>query len=50
VFVEPELPEAIDRAMALAEEVGAYEGAGVLVTGSVVLVGDARRLLGSGEG
>lgn len=50
VFVEPELPEAIDRAMALAEEVGAYEGAGVLVTGSVVLVGDVRRLLGSGEG
>ena len=45
VFVEPELPEALDRAMGLTEESGAYEGAGVLVTGSVVLVGDARRLL-----
>ena len=46
VFVEPELPEALDRATALAEETGQYGGAGVLVTGSVVLVGDARRLLG----
>ncbi len=45
VFVEPELPEALDRASALAEESGQYGGAGVLVTGSVVLVGDARRLL-----
>ncbi len=45
VFVEPELPEALDRATALAEESGEYGGAGVLVTGSVVLVGDARRLL-----
>ena len=47
VFVEPELPEALDRAMGLAEEAGAYGGAGVLVTGSVVLVGDTRRLLGA---
>lgn len=47
VFVEPELPEALDRAMALAEEAGAYGGAGVLVTGSVVLVGEVRRLLGA---
>jgi dihydrofolate synthase/folylpolyglutamate synthase len=47
VVVEPELPEALDRAMGLAEEAGAYGGAGVLVTGSVVLVGDARRLLGA---
>jgi dihydrofolate synthase/folylpolyglutamate synthase len=46
VFVEPELPEALDRAMGLAEEAGEYGGAGVLVTGSVVLVGDVRRLLG----
>ena len=30
---------------ALAEESGEYGGSGILVTGSVVLVGDARRLL-----
>ncbi len=47
VFVEPELPDALDRAMGLAEQAGAYAGAGVLVTGSVVLVGDTRRLLGA---
>lgn len=45
VFIEPELSDALDRALALAEESGEY-GGGVLVTGSVVLVGDARRLLG----
>ncbi|HAN72382.1 MAG TPA: dihydrofolate synthase [Actinobacteria bacterium] len=50
VFVEPELPEAIDRALALAEEAGVYEGAGVLVTGSVVLVGEVRRMLGTSSG
>jgi dihydrofolate synthase / folylpolyglutamate synthase len=46
VVVEPDLTEALDRATALAEETGEYGGAGVLVTGSVVLVGAARRLLG----
>lgn len=46
VFVEPDLTDALDRAIALTEESGEYGGAGVLVTGSVVLVGDARRLLG----
>lgn len=46
VFMEAHLPAAMDRAIALAEEVGAYGGAGVLVTGSVVLVGDVRCLLG----
>jgi dihydrofolate synthase/folylpolyglutamate synthase len=46
VFLEPELPEALDRAIALAEESGEYGGSGVLITGSVVLVGDARRMLG----
>ena len=46
VFVEPDLPDALDRATALAEESGEYGGSGVLVTGSVVLVGDARRMLG----
>ena len=45
VLVEPALPDALDRAVALAEETGEYGGAGVLVTGSVVLVGDARRAL-----
>ena len=46
VVVEPELPDALDRALALAEEQDTYGGVGVLVTGSVVLVGDAKRLLG----
>lgn len=46
VFVEPLLPDALDRAVALAEEAGEYGGSGVLVTGSVVLAGDARRALG----
>jgi dihydrofolate synthase/folylpolyglutamate synthase len=45
VTVEPELPDALDRALALAEEMDQYGGVGVLVTGSVVLVGDAKRLL-----
>ncbi|GAA1574027.1 folylpolyglutamate synthase/dihydrofolate synthase family protein [Actinomadura kijaniata] len=39
------LDDAIDRAIGLAEETGEYQGAGVLVTGSVVTVGDARVLL-----
>ena len=46
VFVEPALPDALERATELAEEAGEYGGTGVLVTGSVVLVGDARRALG----
>ena len=45
VWVEQSLPDAIDRAVTLAEEVNDYGGAGVLVTGSVVLVGEAKRLL-----
>lgn len=45
VEVEPDLVEALDRAVALAEEAGEYGGSGVLVTGSVVLVGQARTLL-----
>jgi dihydrofolate synthase/folylpolyglutamate synthase len=45
VFVEPSLAEALDRAVTLAEEGGELGGTGVLVTGSVVLVGDAKRLL-----
>lgn len=47
VFVEPDLSDAVDRALALAEEGGQYEGIGVLITGSVVLVGQARELLGA---
>lgn len=45
VFVEPELPDALARAVALAEERVAYGGVGVVVTGSVVLAGDAKKLL-----
>lgn len=45
VWVEHALPDALDRAVTLAEEVNDYGGAGVLVSGSVVLVGEAKRLL-----
>ena len=45
VWVEPALPDALDRAATLAEEVNDYGGAGVLVTGSVVLAGEAKRLM-----
>ena len=49
VYVEPRLEDAIDRAATLAEDGGVFGeaiGSGaVLVTGSVVTVGDARRLL-----
>jgi dihydrofolate synthase/folylpolyglutamate synthase len=49
VYVAPRLDDAIDRAATLAEEGGVFGEAigsgGVLVTGSVVTVGDARRLL-----
>ena len=50
VFIEPDLSDAVDRALALAEEGGQYEGIGVLITGSVVLVGQARELLVSRKG
>ncbi|MFB4318345.1 bifunctional folylpolyglutamate synthase/dihydrofolate synthase [Actinomadura sp. 21ATH] len=45
VHLSPRLDDAIDRAIGLAEETGEYQGAGVLVTGSVVTAGDARTLL-----
>ncbi len=45
VHIEDRLDDAIDRAIALAEETGEYQGAGVLITGSVVTAGDARVLL-----
>ncbi len=45
VFVEPQLPEALERAVNLAEDASVYGGVGVLITGSVVLVGDAKKML-----
>ncbi|WP_344939084.1 folylpolyglutamate synthase/dihydrofolate synthase family protein [Sphaerisporangium flaviroseum] len=39
------IDDAIDIALGLAEETGEFAGAGVLITGSVVTVGDARTLL-----
>ncbi|WP_165985577.1 folylpolyglutamate synthase/dihydrofolate synthase family protein [Streptomyces sp. YIM 98790] len=49
VQVEPRLDDALDAAIALAEEEDEYAGAGVLVTGSVITVGEARLLLGKGN-
>ena len=44
VVVEDELLDAVDRAMGIADADGDLGGSGVLVTGSVVLVGDVLRL------
>ncbi len=46
VQVEPRLDDAIEAAVTLAEEVGELGGSGVLVTGSIITVGEARILLG----
>ena len=50
IVVEPRLDDAIETAVGLAEEIGEpgrpLSGAGVVVTGSVVTVGDARALFG----
>ncbi|MDQ0796384.1 folylpolyglutamate synthase/dihydrofolate synthase family protein [Streptomyces sp. B1I3] len=46
VQVEPRLDDAIEAAITLAEEEAEYAGAGVLVAGSVITVGEARLLLG----
>ncbi|MCT2590455.1 bifunctional folylpolyglutamate synthase/dihydrofolate synthase [Streptomyces sp. N2-109] len=46
VVVEPRLDDAVEAAITLAEEEDEYAGAGVLVTGSVITVGEARLLLG----
>jgi dihydrofolate synthase/folylpolyglutamate synthase len=46
VLAAPRPDDALEAAVTLAEEEGAYAGAGVLVTGSVVTVGEARLLLG----
>jgi dihydrofolate synthase/folylpolyglutamate synthase len=48
VVVEPRLDDALEAAITLAEEEDEYAGAGVLVTGSVITVGEARLLLGKG--
>ncbi|MBC6461561.1 bifunctional folylpolyglutamate synthase/dihydrofolate synthase [Actinomadura sp. HBU206391] len=45
VHVVPRLDDAIDQAIGLAEETGEYQGAGVVITGSVVTAGDARVML-----
>ncbi|WP_254878951.1 folylpolyglutamate synthase/dihydrofolate synthase family protein [Streptomyces sp. NA04227] len=46
VQVEPRLDDALEAAITLAEEEGEFAGGGVLVTGSVITVGEARLLLG----
>ncbi|MFF3558803.1 bifunctional folylpolyglutamate synthase/dihydrofolate synthase [Streptomyces sp. NPDC002574] len=46
VQVEPRLDDAIEAAVTLAEDQGEFSGAGVLITGSVITVGEARLLLG----
>ncbi|MFF9863882.1 bifunctional folylpolyglutamate synthase/dihydrofolate synthase [Streptomyces sp. NPDC013953] len=48
VVVEPRLDDALEEAITLAEEESEFSGAGVLVTGSVITVGEARLLLGKG--
>ncbi|MCP9960992.1 bifunctional folylpolyglutamate synthase/dihydrofolate synthase [Streptomyces somaliensis] len=48
VVVEPRLDDALEAAVTLAEEEGEFAGAGVLVTGSVITVGEARLLLRKG--
>ncbi|MFE9659728.1 glutamate ligase domain-containing protein [Streptomyces sp. NPDC005955] len=48
VQVEPRIDDAIEAAITLAEEDGEFSGGGVLITGSVFTVGDARLLLGRG--
>jgi dihydrofolate synthase / folylpolyglutamate synthase len=45
VEVVPRMDDALDNAVTLADEEGDLGGAGVLVTGSIVTVGDARTLL-----
>jgi len=45
VQVELRLDDAIDAAVTLAEEVGELGGSGVLITGSIITVGEARILL-----
>jgi dihydrofolate synthase/folylpolyglutamate synthase len=44
IYVEDDLLTAVDTAMAMADAEGDAGGTGVLITGSVVLIGDALRL------
>jgi len=46
VEVEPRLDDAIEAAVRIAEEASPVGGSGVIVTGSLVTVGEARHLLG----
>jgi dihydrofolate synthase/folylpolyglutamate synthase len=48
VEVVPRLDDALDTAVRLAEEEGELGGAGILVTGSIYTVAEARALLGRG--
>ncbi|MFB7270458.1 bifunctional folylpolyglutamate synthase/dihydrofolate synthase [Streptomyces sp. NPDC056244] len=48
VQVEPRLDDALEAAVTLAEDESEFAGAGVLVTGSVITVGEARLLLKKG--
>jgi dihydrofolate synthase/folylpolyglutamate synthase len=48
VQVEDALDDALSTAVGLADAEAGYGGAGVLVTGSVVTVGEARTLLHRG--
>jgi dihydrofolate synthase / folylpolyglutamate synthase len=45
VYVAPRIDDAITQAATLAEEGGVYGSGGVLVTGSVITVGEARAML-----
>ncbi len=49
VHVADRMDDAIDQAIGLAEGTGEFQGAGVLITGSVITAGDARTLLGAGR-
>ncbi|MDJ1130370.1 bifunctional tetrahydrofolate synthase/dihydrofolate synthase [Streptomyces iconiensis] len=49
VQVEPRLDAALEEAITLSEQESEFAGAGVLVTGSVITVGEARMLLGRGR-
>ncbi|MEU0374171.1 dihydrofolate synthase, partial [Streptomyces sp. NPDC006283] len=48
VAAAPRPHDALEAAITLAEEESEFAGAGVLVTGSVITVGEARLLLGKG--
>ncbi|TMR14237.1 bifunctional folylpolyglutamate synthase/dihydrofolate synthase [Nonomuraea turkmeniaca] len=45
VHIEDRLDDAIDKGIGIADAAGEFSGTGVLITGSVVTAGDARRLL-----